>query len=127
MPTPATASAIANSPLQARTPSLQSSAEGLGLPFTSYEVQDQLTRLHVNRSPAASGFPAEFLKGAWTMQPCHGRLVRHYTLLPALTALCNALLHSGRLPSALNTALLTPIHKRGDPMDLSNYSFILFF
>ena len=101
---------------------LLTSAASLNQPFTPAEVQAHLASLHANRSPASLGFPAEFFKGAWTQEQLpSGRIVRSYTLVPTLTAILNALLRTSSMPEALNTALLTPIHKRGDPLNTQNY------
>ena len=121
-PQPAPASLITSTPIASRTHDLYTSAAELNAPFPVSEIESQLARLHVNRSPAILGFPSEFLKGAWTMQQNpSGQFVRAYTLAPILTSMCNALLKSNRMPSALCTALLTPVFKRADPMLPANY------
>ena len=121
-PSPAPAHTLNSSPFNARADSLRSSAETLNEPFTLEHVETHLAALHVNRSPCLTGLPAEFFRGAWIMKQLeHGTFVRAYTLAPVLTDICNALFRSGSLPESLNTALLTPVYKRGDPLTHDNY------
>ena len=95
-------------------------ATELNAPFSEEEVSAGLHLLRNNRSPGASGLPAELLRYAQGWSPNPEEPAPH-ALVPALTALLNCWFRSGAVPAAANVSLVTPIHKRGDAAEPSNY------
>jgi len=97
---------------------LRSEAMILNDPISITEVQDSLRKLNNNRAPGLDGYPAEFLRYAVMTKP-DGK--REHVLLPALTAILNAVFMQGYIPDSWNVNLITPIYKRGDASDPANY------
>ena len=50
-----------------------------------------------------------------------GKVSKLYVLAPILAALLNSAFQSGTLPSAVKSSLITPVFKKGDESDTSNY------
>ncbi len=96
----------------------RSQAATLNDAFTPAEVQAALQNLNNNKAPGACGQPAELLRYATLQQP-DGKVAN--VLLPALTAMLNAAFLSGEVPDNWNVNLVTPIYKKGDATDTSNY------
>ena len=99
-------------------------AEELDTPIDRDEVIAALKALNNGRSCGPSGLPAELLRYAVIPgeRDAEGRQAAPtYVLADALCAVLNCAFTTGAVPSALNTSLVTPIHKRGDTTDTSNY------
>lgn len=95
-------------------------ASQLNDPLTLLEVLDGLKRLHNGRSPGLCGYPAEFLRAAQATAP-HGQPPPPHALAPALLGVLNAAFLSGEVPAVVNSSLITPVFKKGDPADTANY------
>ena len=97
-----------------------SRVDHLNLPFTMEEVEAGLRRLNNGRSGALLGYTSELLRYGK-----HPRLkevpVLEHLLAPCITAFFNTAFSTGTTPDAWRTSLVTPIHRRGDATEPSNY------
>ncbi len=84
------------------------------------EVRDGLRDLHNGRAAGFSGVPSEFLRYAQAAASPAVPSPPHH-LASALRAVLNAAFQAGRVPSAFNVSLVSPVYKRGDPCDTGNY------
>ena len=78
--------------------------------------------LNNGKSCAKSGWPAELLRYAYkevTMED--GKVSKLYVLAPIPAALHNNAFQSGTLPAAVKSSLITPVFKKGDESDTSDY------
>lgn len=95
-------------------------AAGLNVAITLGEVSDGLKRLHNGRAHGPQGYPAELLRYAkQAAQPSEPPPVN--VLAPLLVTVLNAAFHSGQLPASSNGSLITPVFKKGDQLDTSQY------
>ena len=118
----APASSVPPLPSASAPPGAQQLAAGLNDAITSGEVQAALPLLNNGKSCAKSGWPAELLRYAYkevTMED--GKVSKLYVLAPVLAALLNGAFQSGTLPAAVKSCLITPVFKKGDESDTSNY------
>ena len=118
----APASSVPPLPSASAPPGAQQLAAGLNDAITSGEVQAALPLLNNGKSCAKSGWPAELLRYAYkevTMED--GKVSKLYVLAPVLAALLNSAFQSGTLPAAVKSSLITPVFKKGDESDTSNY------
>ena len=86
--------------------------------FTPPEVQQALRKLNNGKAAGLSGEPAELLRYA-TLKAPDGKVKN--VLLPALTTILNAAFLSSEIPDQWNTSMVTPIYKKGDATDTTNY------
>ena len=69
-----------------------------------------------------AGWPAELLcYAAYHVQSDSGACVKVWALAPLLTAMLNDFFQSGTIPAYVTSALVTPIHKKGNDLDNANY------
>ena len=118
----APASSVPPPPSTSAPTGAQQLASGLNDAITSGEVQAALPLLNNGRSCAKSGWPAELLRYAYkevTMED--GKVSKLYVLAPILAALLDSAFQSGTLPDAVKSSLITPVFKKGDKFDPSNY------
>ena len=88
--------------------------------ITLREVSDGLKRLNNGRSTGVSGLPSEFLR--YAQAPAAPDIPPPpHLLAAALQAVLHSAFQAGRVPAAFNVGLVTPVYKRGDPCDTSNY------
>ena len=92
----------------------------LNVPLTEDEVLQGLKRLHNGRSSATSGMVGELYRYA-QHTPSHDHPSPDHILLPYLHRLLNSFFHLGHIPACANVSTVTPIFKKGDPSDTSNY------
>ena len=105
---------------QPHLPSDTPTAHNLNLPFTMEEVEAGLRRLNNGRSGGLLGYTSELLR--YGKHPVSEEVpVPEHLLAPCITALFNMAFSTGTIPEAWRTSLVTPIHKRGDATDPSNY------
>ncbi|GLC46236.1 hypothetical protein PLESTB_001538400 [Pleodorina starrii] len=93
------------------------SAAGISAPFSCEEVCQAIKRLRNNKSCGPGKIPAECLKRATRMVE---RKEVNVTA-PLLRVLFEHIRSTGDFPSQFISSVLTPIHKKGDVMDMSNY------
>ena len=86
----------------------------LDAPISLEEVQVGLQRLHNNRASGKHGLPAEFLRYAQGESSPH-------VLAPVLVDVFNAAFLAGIVPADLHSGLITPVFKKGDQLDPTNY------
>lgn len=89
--------------------------------FSQTEVELALKRLNNGRSPGYTGFPSEMFRYAVYEPPRDSEQRPYNVLLPALTALMNAVLRTSLPPKDWCLSIITPIHKAGSRMDVGNY------
>ena len=87
---------------------------------TQEEVQVALQNLHNGRAKGAYGLPSELLRYA-KLPSTKDRPNPPHLLVPTLTVLINSLFSQGAVPESINASLITPVYKKGDPFDTSNY------
>jgi hypothetical protein len=92
-------------------------AAALSTPFTLAEVIAALKLLGNNKSPGLERAPAECYKYATRKAEDKEELV----LAPYLLCLMEHIRSTGDYPKQFEVSALTPIHKKGDVMDPSNY------
>ena len=92
----------------------------LNAPITLAEVQLGLQRLNNGRSTGRQGLPAELLRYAQHVPTADNPHCPHL-LAPVLQTVLNSAFQHGHVPSSVNTALVTPVFKRGDVCDTANY------
>ncbi|KAK9843527.1 hypothetical protein WJX81_007413 [Elliptochloris bilobata] len=95
-------------------------AAELNAAFSAAEVRTGLQLLRNGRSAGSSGLPAEFLRYAYG-KPSSPDTPAPHRLQPALAELYNSWFQAGAVPDAANVSLVTPIYKRGDAAEPSNY------
>ncbi|KAK9836006.1 hypothetical protein WJX81_005419 [Elliptochloris bilobata] len=95
-------------------------AAELNAAFSAAEVRTGLQLLRNGRSASSSGLPAEFLRYAYG-KPSSPDTPAPHRLQPALAELYNSWFQAGAVPDAANVSLVTPIYKRGDAAQPSNY------
>ena len=95
-------------------------AKCLNNPISEEEVLDGLQRLHNGRAKGQQGLPSELLRYA-KLIPEEGKPAPVNVLAPVLTAVLNAAFQSGSIPPDINGGLVTPVFKKGDPLDTGNY------
>ena len=95
-------------------------AECLNVPISEEEVLDGLQRLHNGRAKGQQGLPSELLRYA-KLVPEKGKPAPVNVLAPVLTNVLNAAFQSGFIPPDINGGLVTPVFKKGDPLDTGNY------
>ena len=92
------------------------------VPLVPPQPRGALPLLNNGKSCAKSKWPAELLRCAYkevTMED--GKVSKLYVLAPILAALLNNAFQSGTLPAAVMSSLITPVFKKGDESDTSNY------
>ena len=99
-------------------PQLQ--AFSLNSTITSEEVLKHLKLLNNGRSPGHNGLPSELLRYAIPHATPECPSPQHKLVQP-LTCLLNMYFSSGHIPESLNHSLITPVYKKGDKTDTSNY------
>ena len=93
--------------------------------ITNLEVLAALKKLHNGRSPGCSELPAEWIRyavpacrrvdhGGPNTQPVH-------LLTETLAALFTATFTARSIPDSWATSAVTPIYKKGDPVDTAKY------
>ena len=107
-------------PLDAYPEQPLDAAVSLNEPICALEVTAALQKLHNGRAKGMQGIPAEFLRYA-KFPPEAGTPPPDNVLVPALVQVLNAAFQEGAVPSAVNGGLVSPVFKRGDPLDTSNY------
>ena len=95
----------------------------LNAPISLEEVQNGLQRLNKSRSAGQQGIPSELFRYAQCNAPGEGPRPSHM-LAPVLQCVLNSAFQAGHVPAAMNAALVTPVFKRGDHCDTSNYRTI---
>ena len=95
-------------------------AETLNGAVTEEEVQVALQHLHNGRAKGPCGLPSELLRYA-KLPSTKDRPNPPHILVPTLTVLINSLFRQGAVPESINVSLVTPVYKKGDPFDTSNY------
>ena len=105
---------------QPYTCSVASALAALQAPITIGEVLTGLQHLRNSRSCGMHGLPAELLRYA-KAGSTPGSPASVNVLAPVLASVLNAAFHSGTVPAALNTSLVTPVHKKGSKVDPLNY------
>lgn len=88
--------------------------------FTSEEVHVALQGIPRHKSGGLAGTPCELYQNAWGPGLGEDAPPRHI-LLPALTQLYNEAFSGGGFPASRNCALITPVYKRGPPLEPANY------
>ena len=92
----------------------------LNQPISLGEIEMHLKQLHNGRACGKTGHVSELLRYAVKPPTPENPQPRH-KLIRALHDLLNAFLDEGKVPCALNHALVTPVYKKGDRNDCSNY------
>ena len=87
---------------------------------TQEEVQVALQNLHNGRAKGTCGLPSELLRYA-KLPSTRGKPDPPHILVPTLTTLISILFRQGAVPESINTSLITPVYKKGDPFDTGNY------
>lgn len=89
-------------------------------PITTAEIQSGLDKLHNGRAKGILGLPSELLRYA-KLHPEARANPQVHVLVPALSKVLNAAFQHGNIPAAINVGLVSPVLKRGDPLDTNNY------
>lgn len=84
------------------------------------EVSAQLQRLHNGRSQGQLAIPAELFKYAIIPPSADHPNPRHLLLEP-LSAILSSMMQPAGVPTSINCSLVTPIFKRGDALQTTNY------
>ena len=79
-----------------------------------------MQRLHYGRANGLQGLPSELLRYA-KLTPEEGKPAPVNVLAPVLTDVLNATIQSGSIPTDINGGLITPVFKKGDPLDTGDY------
>ena len=95
-------------------------AECLNQPISADEILEGLTRLHNGRAKGPQGLASEFLRYAQPEKE-KGQPQPQHALLPGLRAVLNAAFSRGIVPEKYNGGLISPVFKKGDSLDTSNY------
>ena len=103
---------LASYPIQPAAPAHLVGA--LNPPISLEEVHNGLRRLRNGRASGRHGLPAELLRYAQAEYLPH-------VLAPFLVDVFNAAFQAGHVPSCLNSALITPVFKKGEKLDPQNY------
>ena len=97
-------------------------AEPLNQPITSAEVESALPLLNNNRFGAGQGWPVELLRYAYReVQDEDDKTLKFHVLAPLLAVLLDAAFQRGILPDDVKSSLVTPVFKKGDKCDPTNY------
>ena len=102
------------------TPQPPPPAGALNQLITEAEIGSALHKLHNGRSAALLGYTSELLRYA-QLTPSEHQPAPQHLLVPCLKLLFNAAFTAGAVPPAWKTSLVTPIYKKGDATDASNY------
>ena len=94
-------------------------ATHLNEPFTLEEVLLALNRSKPGKAKGLRGMPMEFF--SYAKLPTVERESHINLLAPVLRAAFNSAFSRGLFPSSLNESLITPVFKKGDPVDSANY------
>jgi hypothetical protein len=92
----------------------------LNAPLDIDEATSGLSRLHNGRSSATTGVLAELYRYA-QLTPTPDNPSPSHLLAPLLLHLLNSAFMLGSVPAPANLAPVTPIYKKGDNADTSNY------
>jgi hypothetical protein len=95
-------------------------ADGLNAPISLQEVLHGLKHLHNGRATGKTGIPSEFIRYA-EPERRPGQPPSAHLLAAPLTKVLNSLFRTGTVPDFVNGGLVTPVFKKGDPFDTSNY------
>ena len=95
-------------------------AHSLNQPLTLAEVEVGLQQLHNGRSGALHGYTSELLRYA-KLVPTPDAPAPAHLLAPCLVVLFNAAFSTGQVPQSWKTSLVTPVFKKGDATDTTNY------
>ena len=95
-------------------------AAGLNAPISVQEVLHGLKHLHNGRATGKAGVPSEFLRYA-EPERRPGQPPSAHMLAAPLTKVLNSLFRTGTVPDFVNEGLVTPVFKKGEPFDTSNY------
>jgi len=89
-------------------------------PVSEEEVLAGLRRLNNGRAPGFHGCPSELLRAA---QPDRipGEAPKPHVLAPLITRVAGLAFRTGMYPKTFNQNLVTPVFKKGDAEDISNY------
>ena len=88
--------------------------------ISTLEIDTHLKRLHNGRACGKTGHISELFRYAVNPSTTEDPQPQH-KLTHALYELLNAFFDEGKIPGALNHALITPVYKKGDRTDSSNY------
>ena len=106
------------------TPSVASrtaAAAALNAPITLSETCAAMQRLPNGKSPGPSRVPSEAWKYARESDPAHPDRPGSFILGNALHSLAGRIFDTGDYPDPFTVSTLTPLFKKGDPMNHSNY------
>ena len=81
----------------------------LDSPITQSEIYDAINGLKIGKSPGVDNILAEFIKSSKTF------------IMPFLAILFNNLFENGTFPDTWSTAIIVPLHKKGDINNPDNY------
>ena len=95
-------------------------ADSLNQPLTLTEIEAALQSLHNGRSAATLGYTSELLRYAKLSTSPEDPAPSHL-LAPCLLVLFNAAFSTGQVPQSWKSSLVTPIFKKGDATDTTNY------
>ena len=95
-------------------------AVSLNRPLSLAEIELALQQLHNGRSGALLGYSSELLRYA-RLSPSDDDPAPANLLLPCLHLLFNIAFSTGSVPQSWKTSLVTPVFKKGDATDTSNY------
>ena len=95
-------------------------AASLNAAIMENEVITAIPQLNNGRAPGLQGCPAEMLRYA-RMMPKENEDPPPHVLAPYLAAVLNCTFQAGEVPQQINGSLLSPVHKKGDALDTSNY------
>lgn len=107
-------------PLASYPQQAQMYAADLNAPIDLTEVLEGLQKLHNGRAQGPQGYPAELLRYA-SETPFPNEPPPVHVLAPILVKVLNAAFQVGHVPQSANSSLITPVFKKGDPLDTSNY------
>lgn len=95
-------------------------AERLNCPITLGEVLFAMRNLHNGRATGFQGYPAELLRAA---QPENerGEPPKPHLLAPLVAEVLNGCFGLGEVPAEVNVSVITPVYKKGHPLDTGNY------
>ena len=86
-------------------------------------VRKFVGKLRGRTATGFDGIPASFLKYA-SVPETPGSAVRRNVVIPLLAKLFHMLFSHGLCPDAWKVARLSPLHKKGDPLDPNNYRML---
>ena len=100
---------------------LAAAAACLDADVSAGEVNAALRKLLNGRAAGSGTFPAEFLRYAIAPPSPDQERPPAHVLAPHLAGLFTQVMRCSRVPKGWNTALVTPLLKRGDPAVTANY------